>query len=74
MGISNECMKGGPGRRSQPRVLSLPTRTLRKYVAEMTDKELEEEVRNSPLVKMESDLMIKRLDAGFIFVNFNLET
>jgi len=43
-------------------------------VSEMTDEELEKEVRKSPLVKKESAVTIKRLDAGFTFVNFNFET
>ena len=43
-------------------------------VADMTDNDLEQEVRKSPLVKKESDITIKRLDAGFTFVNFNFET
>jgi len=43
-------------------------------VADMTDNELEQEVRKSPLVKKESDITIKRLDVGFTFVNFNFET
>ena len=43
-------------------------------VADMIDNELEQEVRKSPLVKKESDITIKRLDAGFTFVNFNFET
>jgi hypothetical protein len=43
-------------------------------VADMTDNELEQEVRKSPLVKKESEITIKRLDAGFTFVNFNFET
>jgi len=43
-------------------------------VADMTDNELEREVRKSPLVKKESEVTVKRLDAGFTFVNFNFET
>ena len=43
-------------------------------VADMTDEALEQEVRKSPLVNEESDMTIKRLDAGFTFVNFNFET
>ncbi len=43
-------------------------------VEDMTDNELEQEVRKSPLVKKESEMTIKRLDAGFTFVNFNFET
>ncbi len=43
-------------------------------VADVTDEALEQEVRKSPLVNEESDMTIKRLDAGFTFVNFNFET
>jgi hypothetical protein len=43
-------------------------------IADMTDNDLEREVRKSPLVKKESEITIKRLDAGFTFVNFNFET
>jgi len=42
-------------------------------VADLTDEELEQEVRKSPLVKKESAVTIKRLEAGFTFVNFNFE-
>ena len=42
-------------------------------ISEMTDEELEQEVRQSPLVKKDSAVTIKRLDAGFTFVNFNFE-
>jgi len=42
-------------------------------VSEMTDEELELEVRQSPLVKKESAVTIKRSDAGYTFVNFNFE-
>ena len=40
----------------------------------MTDEEIEQKVRQSPLVKEGSEILIKRLDAGFTFVNFNFET
>lgn len=43
-------------------------------ISDLTDEELEQEVRQSPLVKKESALTIKRLDSGFTFVNFNFET
>jgi len=43
-------------------------------VADLTDEELKQEVRKSPLVKKESAVTIKRLDAGYTFVNFNFET
>jgi hypothetical protein len=42
-------------------------------VAGMTEEEIEQEVRKSPLVKKESQVLVKRLDAGFTFVNFNFE-
>lgn len=40
-------------------------------ISDLTDEELEQEVRKSPLVKNDSAVTIKRLDAGFTFVNFN---
>ena len=43
-------------------------------ISDLTDEELEQEVRQSPLVKKESAVTIKRLDSGFTFVNFNFET
>ena len=43
-------------------------------VSGMTNEEIEQEVRKSPLVKEESEVLIKRLDAGFAFANFNFET
>ena len=43
-------------------------------ISDLTDDELEQEVRKSPLVKKDSALTIKRLNAGFTFVNFNFET
>ena len=42
-------------------------------ISDLTDEELEQEVRKSPLVKNDSAVTIKRLDAGFTFVNFNFE-
>jgi hypothetical protein len=42
-------------------------------VSDMTDEELEQEVRQSPLVKKESAVTIKRSAAGYTFVNFNFE-
>ena len=43
-------------------------------VTGMTDDEIEQEVRKSPLVEKGSQVLIKRLDAGFTFVNFNFDT
>ena len=43
-------------------------------ISGMTDEEIEQEVRKSPLVKKGSQILIKRLDAGFTFANFNFET
>ena len=43
-------------------------------ISDLTDEELEQEVRKSPLVKKESAVTLKRLDAGFTFANFNFET
>ena len=42
-------------------------------ISGMTDEEIEQEVRKSPLVKNGSEMKIKRSDAGFTFVNFNFE-
>jgi len=39
-------------------------------ISGLTDAELEQEVRKSLLVKKESAVTIKRLDAGFTFTNF----
>ena len=43
-------------------------------VLDLTDEEIELEVRKSPLVKLDSAITIKRLSDGFTFVNFNFET
>ena len=43
-------------------------------ISNLTDEELEQEVRKSPLVKMDSAVTIKLLDVGYTFVNFNFET
>jgi len=43
-------------------------------ISDLTDEELEQEIRKSPLVKKESAVTIKRLDVGFTFVNFNFES
>ena len=43
-------------------------------ISDLTDEELELEVRKSPLVKSESAITIKRFSAGYTFVNFNFET
>ena len=42
-------------------------------VSDMTDEELEQEVRQSPLVKKNSAVTIKRSAAEYTFVNFNFE-
>ena len=47
---------------------------LNEDIVDMTAKEIEQEVRKSALVKKASEITIKRLDAGFTFVNFNFET
>lgn len=39
----------------------------------MSDEEIEQEIRKSPLVKNGSEMKIKRSDSGFTFVNFNFE-
>ena len=43
-------------------------------IKDLSDKELEAEVKASPLVKSSSDITIKRSKTGFTFVNFNFET
>ena len=43
-------------------------------ISGMTDEEIEQEVRKSPLVKEGSQILIKRLGVGFTFANFNFET
>lgn len=43
-------------------------------IAELTDKEVEEEVKTSPLLNSDSNVTFKRCDSGFTFVNFNFET
>ena len=42
-------------------------------ISGMTDEEIEQEVRKSPLVKEESEVLIKRSVKGFTFANFNFE-
>jgi len=42
-------------------------------ISGMTDEEIEQEVRKSPLVKKESEVKIKRSYKGFTFINFNFE-
>ena len=42
-------------------------------ISGMTDEEIEQEVRKSPLVKKESEMKIKRSYKGFTFINFNFE-
>jgi len=44
---------------------------LNNDVSVMDDKELEKEVKKSPLVELGSQLTISRSDSGFTFVNFN---
>ena len=43
-------------------------------ISDLNDEELELEVRKSPLVNSDSAITIKRLPAGYTFVNFNFET
>jgi len=42
-------------------------------IKQMSDKELEKEVRTSPLLKSDTKITISRSDSGFTFVNFNFE-
>lgn len=43
-------------------------------VAELSDAEIEAEVRTSPLVRSDSQVTIKRTNGDFAFVNFNFES
>lgn len=43
-------------------------------VSDLDDKEIEQEVRSSPLVEQGSSLTIKRADDGFTYANFNFKT
>jgi hypothetical protein len=45
-----------------------------KDVSNLNNNEIETEVRESPLVKEDSKITIKRSESGFTFVNFNFET
>jgi len=38
-------------------------------ISDLTDEELEQEVRTSPLISKESAVTIKCLDSGYTFVN-----
>ena len=42
-------------------------------VSRMTDEEIEREARKSILVREDSEILIKRSDSGFTFVNFNFD-
>ena len=43
-------------------------------VANLSDSELEDEVRSSGLVKPDSEITLKRDQEGFTFANFNFES
>lgn len=43
-------------------------------VSNLDEKEIEQEVRSSPLVKQGEGMTVKRSDSGFTFVNFNFVT
>ena len=40
----------------------------------LEDKEIEAEVKTSPLLKKNTSITLKRSQSGFTFVNFNFET
>lgn len=40
-------------------------------VVNLTDIEIENEVRTSPLLKEDSKVTVSRSESGFVFVNFN---
>ena len=44
-----------------------------KDVDKLSDDEIKELVKESPIVKEESDVTLMRHEAGFTFVNFNFE-
>jgi len=43
-------------------------------VADISDDEIETEVRTSPLLKEKKKMTLKRSKSGFTFVNFNFES
>ena len=43
-------------------------------VVTLSDADLEEEVRTSPMVKTGTSITVNRADCGFVFVNFNFVT
>lgn len=43
-------------------------------VADLTDDELKEMVRESPIVNKDSGITIRRSKSGYTFVNFNFES
>ena len=45
-----------------------------KDVADLSDDEIIEVAKSSPLVESNSDVTIKRSDAGYTFVNFNFKS
>ena len=44
-----------------------------KDISNLNDREIEQEVRSSPLVKKDSKVTISRTESGFTLVNFNFE-
>jgi hypothetical protein len=44
-----------------------------KDVHKLSDDEVLEEVKSSPLLKLDTQITIKRTDDGYTFVNFNFE-
>jgi len=45
-----------------------------KDVEGLGEEEVKNEVRESPLLKKDSEMTLKRTDTGYTFVNFNFET
>ena len=43
-------------------------------ITELRDHEIEAEVKESPLLREDSSIILKRSESGFTFVNFNFET
>lgn len=42
-------------------------------IVNLDDKEIELEVRKSPLIEQNSSITVKGSESGFTFVNFNFE-
>ena len=43
-------------------------------VVNLSDKEIKEDVKSSPLVNSDSQITLKRSESGYTFINFNFDT